>query len=98
MPGRSGQHTPRRITMTASTHTATAHAAGQADRTSHELSLTRLYAMRAGYGLMVVGLALVKWPQLPDAHTKPLYDGVSLMLLTAMSLLALLGLRYPVKL
>lgn len=63
-----------------------------------ELSLTRLYAMRAGYALMAVGLALVKWPLLPDAHTMPLYDGVSLMLLTGMSFLALLGLRYPVKL
>ena len=62
-----------------------------------ELSLTRLYAMRAGFALMVVGLALVKWPLLPEAHTMPLYDGVSLMLLTAMSLLALLGLRHPVK-
>jgi hypothetical protein len=63
-----------------------------------DLSLTRLHVMRAGYLLMVVGLALVKWPLLPDAHTLPLYEGVTLCLLTAMSLLALLGLRYPVKL
>jgi len=54
--------------------------------------------MRAGYLLMVVGLAVVKWPQLPEAHTLPLYEGVTLCLLTAMSLLALLGVRYPVKL
>jgi hypothetical protein len=40
----------------------------------------------------------VKWPLLPDAHTQPLYEGVTLCLLTAMSLLAFLGLRYPVKL
>ncbi len=63
-----------------------------------ELSLTRLYLMRGGYALMGVGLALVKWPLLPDAHTMPLYEGVTLALLTAMSFLALLGLRYPVKL
>ena len=25
---------------------------------------------------MGVGLALVKWPLLPDAHTLPLYEGV----------------------
>lgn len=54
--------------------------------------------MRAGYLLMAVGLAIVKWPLLPEAHTLPLYEGVTLCLLTAMSLLALLGLRYPVKL
>ena len=66
--------------------------------TAADLSLTRLYLMRAGYLLMVVGLAVVKWPLLPGAHTLPLFEGVTLCLLTAMSLLALLGLRYPVKL
>ena len=54
--------------------------------------------MRAGYLLMGVGLVLVKWPLLPDAHTLPLYEGVTLCLLTAMSLLAFVGLRHPVKL
>jgi len=54
--------------------------------------------MRAGYLLMGVGLALVKWPLLPDAASLPLYEGVTLCLLTAMSLLAFLGLRHPVKL
>jgi hypothetical protein len=63
-----------------------------------ELSLTRLHLMRAGYLLMGVGLALVKWPLLPDAHSLPLYEGVTLCLLTAMSLLALLGLLHPVRL
>ena len=63
-----------------------------------DLSMTRLHLMRAGYLLMAVGLALVKWPLLPDAQSLPLYEGVTLCLLTAMSLLAFLGLRYPVKL
>jgi hypothetical protein len=63
-----------------------------------ELSLTRLHLMRGGYLLMGVGLALVKWPLLPAAHNLPLYEGVTLCLLTAMSLLAFLGLRHPVKL
>jgi hypothetical protein len=62
------------------------------------LSLPRLHAMRAGYLLMGVGLVVVKWPLLPGAHDRPLYEGVTLCLLTAMSLLAFLGLRYPVKL
>ena len=33
----------------------------------------------------------------PHAATLPAYEGVTLCLLTAMSLLAFLGLRYPVK-
>ena len=63
-----------------------------------DLSVTRLYAMRAGYLLMGIGLVLVKWPLLPSAHTLPLFEGVTLCLLTAMSLLAFVGVRHPVKL
>jgi hypothetical protein len=63
----------------------------------HELSMARLHLMRAGYALMAVGLALVKWPLLPGAHSMALYEGVTLILLTAMSLMAVLGLRYPVQ-
>lgn len=62
-----------------------------------ELSRSRVNIMRVGYALMAVGLALVKWPLLGQAASLPLYEGVTLSLLTAMSFLALLGLRYPVK-
>jgi hypothetical protein len=62
------------------------------------LSATRLHLMRAGYLLMAAGLAIVKWPLLPEAHALPLYEGVTLCLLTALSLLALVGLRHPVTL
>jgi hypothetical protein len=41
---------------------------------------------------------VVKWALLPHTHARPLFEGVALCLFTAMSLLALLGLRYPVKL
>ncbi|MFI7482401.1 hypothetical protein ACH9EU_08270 [Kocuria sp. M1R5S2] len=64
-----------------------------------ELPLYRLHLMRAGYALMGIGLAIVRWPDLithPDPW--PLMDSVVVCMLTAMSLLALLGLRYPVKL
>jgi hypothetical protein len=66
--------------------------------TAKGLSPTRLHLLRAGYLLVGVGLAVVKWPLLPDAHRLPLHEGVVLCLLTAMSLLALLGLRHPVTL
>ena len=64
-----------------------------------ELPLWRLNAMRVGYALMGIGLAVVKWPVVIgyDSST-PLFEGVVHILLTAMGLLALLGLRYPVRL
>lgn len=60
-------------------------------------STRQLHLMRAGYGFMGVGLAVAKWPLLGDASTLPLHEGVTLAMLTAMSLLALLGLRHPVR-
>jgi hypothetical protein len=57
-----------------------------------------MFRLRFGYLFMVVGLAIVKWPLLPRAHELPPYEGVTLCLLTAMSLLALAGLRYPLQL
>ncbi|WP_133785897.1 hypothetical protein [Kribbella sp. VKM Ac-2571] len=54
--------------------------------------------MRLGYAFMGVGLALVKWPVLvQDVRSLPVMEGVVACLLTAMSLLAFLGLRYPVR-
>ena len=62
-----------------------------------DLSIRRLNVMRIGYAFMGLGLAIVKWPLLLDAPSLPVADGVVTCLLTAMSLLALLGLRYPVR-
>jgi hypothetical protein len=45
---------------------------------------------------MGVGLAVVR-PLLPEAHGLPRFEGVTVCLLTAMSLLAFLGLRYTVN-
>jgi len=56
----------------------------------------RLNLMRVGYLVMGVGLAFFKWPLLfGSAASLPVYEGVVACLLTAMSLLAFLGLRYP---
>jgi hypothetical protein len=63
------------------------------------LPLWRLHAMRVGYAFMGIGLALVKWPLVINYDpSTPLFEGVEAVLLTAMSLLAFLGLRYPVRL
>jgi len=62
------------------------------------LSLPRLYVLRFGYLVMGGGLALVKWPAfVANAGSWTLSQGVVECMLLAMSLLALLGLRYPVK-
>jgi hypothetical protein len=72
--------------------------APSARRVQPDLGLWRINLMRGGYLLMTVGLALVKWPLLGQAASLPLFEGVTLALLTAMSLLAMLGLFHPVKL
>jgi hypothetical protein len=60
-----------------------------------QVSLTRLYVLRASYLLLVVGLAAVNLPEL-IAH-EPMARGVIPSLLGAVWVLALLGLRYPLQ-
>lgn len=62
------------------------------------LPLYRLNLMRAGYLFMGVGLAIFKVPDLfiHDASW-PLMEGAVACILTAMAILALVGLRYPVR-
>ncbi len=55
----------------------------------------RLNLMRVGYLTMGVGLALTKWPELFSHDPWELKQGVVVAMLVAMSVLALLGLRYP---
>jgi hypothetical protein len=55
----------------------------------------RLNVMRIGYAVMVVGLAVTKWPELVAGGPWQLAQGTVLTMLAAMSALALLGLRYP---
>lgn len=68
-----------------------------ADASPRDLSLGRLHALRAGYLLIGLGLVVVKWPLLPGAAGLPLYEGVTLCMLVAMSGLAFLGLHHPVR-
>ena len=55
----------------------------------------RLNVMRGGYLLMGGGLAVKKWPELFAHGPWELKHGTILIMLVGMSLLALLGLRYP---
>jgi hypothetical protein len=62
------------------------------------LSLRRLYVLRFGYLFMGGGLAVFTWPSFVAHHGSwPLDRGIVECILFAMSILALLGLRYPVK-
>ncbi len=63
----------------------------------NEVSTFRLYLLRATYLLIVVGLGLHIWPEVLH-HTKlSLMDGVVDSVLAAVSILALIGLRYPLQ-
>ncbi|WP_180936087.1 hypothetical protein [Nocardioides ungokensis] len=48
-----------------------------------------------GYLVMVVGLAATKWPEFLAHGPWELAEGTVLTMLVAMSVLALVGLRYP---
>ena len=65
--------------------------------TSGGLALWQLNLLRVGYLFMGGGLAVVKWPLLFDHETWGLAEGTKECLLIAMSVLALIGLRYPVR-
>jgi hypothetical protein len=66
--------------------------------TGASMSPRRLMLMRAVYGFVGVGLVVSRWPLLSDASELPRYEGTTLALLAGMSVLMLLGLRYPVQL
>jgi hypothetical protein len=81
------------------TTTETARSPGPPDAVVGELPLYRLHLMRLGYLVLGLGLAVTKWPALfSQDESWPLMEGVVACILTAMSLLAFLGLRYPVRL
>ena len=68
----------------------------------HEVSLTRLYVLRAMYLLVVLGLALNLWPDV-FASKKPFaawefFRGVQTSMMAAFWLLCVLGIRYPLQL
>ena len=64
----------------------------------NEVSIIRLYVLRATYLLIVVGVGAMIWPLLLDApETAEHFRGVTWCLLGTVAVLALLGLRYPLK-
>ena len=67
-----------------------------AARAEGEVSLIRLYVLRAMYAIVVVGLGLFVWPSyLARAPAMPLFTGVALTMLAAFSILCVIGIRHP---
>lgn len=67
-------------------------------RSLPDVPLWRLYGLRAGYLLLVVGLGLQVWPGILFDHASwELMEGVVQCMLGAMAVLALLGLRHPLR-
>ncbi len=62
-----------------------------------EVSLFRLYLMRALYLLIFVGQGFIQWPAINRAYALTFWHGVGSSLLFAMALLAALGIRYPLQ-
>lgn len=63
-----------------------------------EVSLFRLYVLRATYLLIVVGVGSTIWPLLLGSpETAEHFRGVTWCLLGTVAILALLGIRYPLK-
>ena len=61
-----------------------------------EVSTLRLYVLRAGYLLIVVGLAAMIWPGIVShSDDVPHMNTAVRSLLGGVSLLALIGIRYP---
>lgn len=63
-----------------------------------EVSTFRLYLLRAGYLIIAVGLALMIWPGIiRPTDNLPHMNSVVRSVLGAVSLLAILGIRHPLK-
>jgi hypothetical protein len=62
----------------------------------NEVSVFRLYLLRFVYIILFAGTAVTIWPQLINpSQSLTLWRGVGCSLLAAMSVMAALGIRYP---
>jgi len=68
---------------------------------SRDVSLLHLYLLRGAYLLLVVGLSTSVWPALLHHESWPLtlspWRGIGTSLIAALPILAIFGLRYPLK-
>ena len=64
----------------------------------NQVSLLRLYILRAMYLFIVVGLGTFLWPEIldPNRHWE-LMQGENSCMLAAFSIMSLIGIRYPLQ-
>lgn len=62
-----------------------------------EVSTFRLYVLRAMYLLIALGMGSIIWPRLISHEPWGHMEGVAFAMLGALSLVALLGIRYPLQ-
>jgi hypothetical protein len=60
-----------------------------------DVPVLRLYVMRGAYLLIAIGMGMQVWPGIFQHGDLELFHGVSRSMLGAMTLLCLLGVRYP---
>ena len=70
---------------------------GRNETPAREIALWRIYLLRAGYLLIAVGMGMQKVPAFLHHRPWELMHGVVNSMLFALVLLAVLGLRYPLK-
>lgn len=62
------------------------------------VSAFRLNLLRVAYLVLIVGLGMVVWPQIIDrVYSMKIDSGVVICMLWALSVLSILGLRYPLQ-
>jgi hypothetical protein len=66
-------------------------------RTSHEVSLVRLYLIRAMFLLIFLGEGSIIWPLLLHHPEWSLMHSVAIAMLAALTALCALGVRYPLQ-
>ena len=70
---------------------------GKASTNQAQLRLWQLNLLRIGFAVTGIGLVVTRWPLLLDHESWELKEGTVVCMLVAMSVLALLGLRYPTR-
>lgn len=62
------------------------------------ISTFRLHLLRAGYMVLVIGLGMQIWPQIVgQVYSMRIDSGLVTCMLWALSVLSILGLRYPLQ-
>lgn len=62
------------------------------------ISTFRLYLLRAGYLVLIIGLGMEEWPALiGQVYAMKIDAGIVTCMLWALSVLSILGLRYPLQ-